>query len=94
MRKGSLAGIFLRSGIVKERVKQCVSGVAIPRIILKDFRKFKIFLPDEKLQADWNELVQPMVEECWNLFARNNNLKSQRDMLLPKLISGQIKLEG
>lgn len=82
----------LRSGVVKERMKQCVSGVAIPRIILKDFRKFKIFLPTEKLLIEWNDLVQPMVEECWSLIARNNNLKAQRDMLLPKLISGKIEV--
>lgn len=83
----------LRSSTVKDRMKQCVSGVAIPRIILKDFRKFKIYLPEQKILNDWNDVVQPMVEECWNLIARNKNLKTQRDMLLPKLISGQINLK-
>ena len=47
----------LRSGVVKERMKQCVSGVAIPRIILKDFRRFKIFLPSESLMDHWHLLV-------------------------------------
>jgi type I restriction enzyme S subunit len=80
----------LRSDIVKARMKQCVSGVAIPRIILKDFRKFKIYLPSDELMNEWNILVQPMIGECWNLIAKNNNLKAQRDMLLPKLMSGKI----
>ena len=82
----------LRSQIVKDRMKQCVSGVAIPRIVLKDFRKFKIYLPVDDLMNEWNELVEPMVHECWNLISRNENLKKQRDMLLPKLISGKVEV--
>ena len=83
----------LKSNIVKERMKQCVSGVAIPRIILKDFRKFKIIFPPIELQEQWNEVAQGMIEQCWNLISRNNNLKKQRDMLLPKLMSGNIALK-
>jgi type I restriction enzyme S subunit len=83
----------LRSRDVKERMKNCVSGAAIPRIILKDFRKFKIFVPPQHIMAEWNFTVELMVKQCWNLVARNENLKQQRDMLLPKLISGQIELK-
>lgn len=82
----------LKSNIVKERMKQCVSGVAIPRIILKDFRRFKIIFPAIELQGQWNEMAQGMIEQCWNLISRNNNLKIQRDLLLPRLITGTIKL--
>ena len=83
----------LRSSVVKERMKNCVSGAAIPRIILKDFRKFKIFIPPQHLMDEWNNTVELIVKQCWNLVARNENLKKQRDMLLPKLISGQIELK-
>lgn len=82
----------LRSPLVKERMKNYVSGAAIPRIILKDFRKFNLFIPPQELMDEWNSIVEGMVKQCWNLVARNENLKQQRDMLLPKLISGQIEL--
>lgn len=82
----------LRSPHVKSRMKQCVSGVAIPRIILKDFRKFQVIRPPYDLQCEWNDQVEPMVKLCWKLISKNENLKKQRDFLLPKLISGQIDL--
>ncbi|WP_166422948.1 hypothetical protein [Paraglaciecola sp. 20A4] len=82
----------LRSSFVKERIKNSVSGAAIPRIILKYVRKFKIFIPPQNIMDEWNNTVELIVKQCWNLIARNENLKKQRDMLLPKLISGQIEL--
>ncbi len=83
----------LRSENVKERMKQCVSGVAVPRIILKDFRQFKIILPPKDIQKDWNNAAEQNVKLCWNLIRKNENLKNQRDLLLPKLISGSISMD-
>ena len=88
--KPHLLAYCLRSKVVKERMKQCVSGVAIPRIILKDFRKFKIILPPNEMQVKWNLLVEQTVKMCWNLTSKNYNLKQQRELLLSKLISGKI----
>jgi type I restriction enzyme S subunit len=90
--KPHLLAYCLRSKVVKERMKQCVSGVAIPRIILKDFRKFKIILPPNEMQVKWSLLVEQTVKMCWNLTSKNYNLKRQRDLLLPKLISGKINV--
>ncbi|MCP8467210.1 MULTISPECIES: restriction endonuclease subunit S [Pseudomonas] len=72
------------------RMKGCVSGVAIPRIILKDFRKFQIVLPDQGLQEAWLAIASPLMRLCRKLVEKNTNLRAQRDLLLPKLISGEI----
>ena len=42
--------------------------------------------------SKFTDAVRPMFENCYNLSRRNENLKKQRDLLLPKLISGQIDL--
>jgi type I restriction enzyme S subunit len=73
-------------------MKNCVSGAAIPRIILNDFKKFQIVIPPQHIMHEWNSIIELMVKQCWNLVSRTENLKKQRDMLLPKLISGDIKL--
>jgi len=86
--------VCLRSEAVKGRMKQCVSGVAVPRIILKDFRKFQVVLPPNDLQVKWNALAGESVKMSWNLIAQNQSIKTQRDLLLPKLLSGQVALEG
>lgn len=72
------------------RMKGCVSGVAIPRIILKDFRKFQIVFPSQDLQEAWLATASPLMRLCRKLVDKNANLRAQRDLLLPKLISGEI----
>ncbi len=72
------------------RMKGFVSGVAIPRIILKDFRKFKIILPPAHIQKSWSLIADPMMTLCRRLVDKNANLRAQRDLLLPKLVSGEI----
>jgi type I restriction enzyme S subunit len=41
-----------------------------------------------------SEIVGPMVVEIVNLFTKNTNLRTTRDFLLPKLISGEIPIEA
>lgn len=90
--KSHFLSFCLKSPEIKERMKQCVSGVAIPRIILQDFRNFKIVVPAIDLQEQWNNLIKDNMQMCWNLIKKNDLLKTQRDMLLPKLISGKIEV--
>lgn len=89
-----LLAMYLRDPSVEARMKGYVSGVAIPRIVLKDFRKFKIVIPPEELQHNWFELAKPMIEQCWRLISKNDTLRRTRDLLLPKLISGEIDVES
>ncbi|HEY9086843.1 MAG TPA: restriction endonuclease subunit S [Anaerolineaceae bacterium] len=77
---------------VKSRMAGYVSGAALPRIILKDFRKFKILLPKANILQDFTNLVAPLFQLCFKLTKENANLRQQRDLLLPRLISGEIEL--
>ena len=71
-----------------------VSGVAIPRIVLKDFRNFQILVPSKAAQEEWAQIVDPLVESCRKLVAQINNFRRTRDLLLPRLLSGQIDVEA
>jgi type I restriction enzyme S subunit len=84
----------LRDPATKARMKGIVSGVAIPRIVLKDFRKFQILVPSHVAQNDWSRIVNPMIESCRKLIGQIENLRRTRDLLLPRLLSGQINLEA
>lgn len=84
----------LRNPETKARMKGFVSGVALPRIILKDFRNFHIVVAPDKIQIQWAKQVDPMVESCRKLTTRNENLRRTRDLLLPRLLSGQIELKS
>jgi type I restriction enzyme S subunit len=84
----------LRDPVVKARMKGIVTGVAIPRIVLKDFRNFEIVVPAINTQAAWVHTVTPMLDACQALIAQIDNLRSTRDLLLPRLLSGQIDVEA
>ena len=88
-----LASILLDPN-VKERMKGYVSGAALPRIILKEFRKFKIILPSPHIQQEWANFALPKIYLCQKLIDKNKILHLTRDLLLPKLISGEIDVSN
>lgn len=79
---------------VKRRLSGHVSGAAIPRIVLKDFRHFTIIVPSLPIQSAFANVVEPIVSLCWRLTDKNTTLRKTRDLLLPKLISGEIPVEA
>lgn len=80
----------LKDSNIKTRMKGYVSGAALPRIILKEFREFEIVLPPFDLQKEWAGYAEPMIELCLRLIKKNTTLRRTRDLLLPKLISGKL----
>ncbi len=82
----------LRDPITKARMRGIVSGVAIPRIVLKDFRMFHILVPSSPAQDEWAQIVDPLLESCRKLVAQIDNLRQTRDLLLPRLMSGQLEV--
>jgi type I restriction enzyme S subunit len=86
--------MYLRLPDVASRMKGYVSGVAIPRIVLRDFRQFLVLLPPAKVQRAWAAHCDPMLTLCRNLVRKNENLRTTRDLLLPKLISGELDVSA
>ena len=67
-----------------------VSGSALPRIVLKDFRKLLLLVPERSVQ----DAILPTLRSIRGLIRINEEesarLSSLRDLLLPKLMSGEI----
>ena len=89
-----LLTIFLKLESTYEEMINIVTGAVIPRIVLKDFRKFPITLPPIEIQEKAVKIIQPIFEKCWNNNNQIQTLQSLRDSLLPKLISGEVRLKG
>ena len=54
----------------------------------------KIPLPDDRdFQRQFQSLIAPMIDEVQSLGLANENLRKTRDLLLPRLISGQLDVE-
>ena len=54
--------------------------------------KAKIIIPDTNILLWYNELSQNMFKQITLLKARNENLAAQRDLLLPRLMSGRLEV--
>ncbi|WNK01068.1 restriction endonuclease subunit S [Thalassospiraceae bacterium LMO-JJ14] len=46
--------------------------------------------PSQPIQSRFGELVDPMKRQIQVLLSKNTNLRTQRDLLLPKLVAGEI----
>lgn len=75
------------------RMKGLVSGAAIPRVVLKDFKNFQLVLPPPGLQLRFDEVAGRMLRLVIEYETANRTLRDMRDLLLPRLISGAINVE-
>lgn len=67
-------------------------GSAQPLLTQTTLKKLKYIAPPDGLVEKFETISHKFFEGVINLKKRNQNLKEQRDMLLPKLISGQVEL--
>jgi type I restriction enzyme S subunit len=70
------------------------SGAAVPTLNRNDIHGLPTVLPDRGTLKTFNELVLPMFQLKLTLESQNSNLRTTRDFLLPKLISGEIPVEA
>ena len=72
--------------------KHTIHGATVNRIALKEFPGYLVLDPPAELKAEFDEAVAPL----WQRIAANNSqaqtLATLRDTLLPRLISGQLRL--
>ena len=52
----------------------------------------KVILPPEEIREKFDHLVSPLFDEIYSLGKQNQNLRQTRNLLLPKLITGEIKV--
>lgn len=82
---------FLKSPRVLQEVRDnYVSGSALPRIVLKDFKKLKFSLPDMQAQSEIADAMIAYRKQIALNIQENQRLEAMRDALLPKLMSGGI----
>jgi type I restriction enzyme S subunit len=69
-------------------------GAAQPFISQGDARAKLVVKPSRVVSQAFARVAQPALRLCANLRIRNANLRAQRDLLLPKLISGEIDVSA
>ena len=65
-------------------------GTKMPRADWKVLVKYPVVIPPEQITQRFSSLIRDIVDKIQNLIFQNRNLRQTRDLLLPKLISGEI----
>jgi type I restriction enzyme, S subunit len=70
-----------------------VSGSALPRIILNDFKKMSLMVPALEILEKFESIISPIYQSIRTINTKSLNLKQTRDRLLTRLISGKLSVE-
>lgn len=65
-------------------------GTTMQHIKRSALNEVRFPMPSESLTSQFDDLVTPILNEVLLLQRKNTNLRAQRDLLLPKLVSGEI----
>ena len=72
------------------KLKKMASGGVFDTIIVNTFDHIKVLLPTDETIESFDKAVSPLIDQIYNLMEANRNLIKQRDLLLPRMMSGKI----
>lgn len=67
-------------------------NAAQPGLSQLDINRIKILEPDKDIVIRFNHFIEPLLKEVFQLAKENQTLLKQRDMLLPRLMSGKLEV--
>jgi len=85
-----MVGIYVESDDFKNYVQSRVGGAAQPNANAKVLSAAEILVPPTTLQRVFHDLVEPLMDQREVLQLQNQQLRAARNLLLPRLMSGEI----
>ena len=70
------------------------SGAAYPAVKVRDFKNAEVLLPSQDVLKAYDNKVRPFYELKERLATRNSTLRRTRDLLLPRLVSGEVEVKA
>jgi type I restriction enzyme S subunit len=75
-----------------EKMQKLNKNAAQPGLNQNAIKSLKLLMPNEKLIVRFDEIISPMMKVLFDLANQIRHLTEARDRLLPKLMSGEIKV--
>lgn len=90
--KGGISQEFLYSSLKAsiEQFKARASGAVFDAIVVDTFKNIPFLIPLSSLRDEFTEQVKSVFSQIDNLSIQNMKLVQARDLLLPKLMSGEL----
>ncbi len=86
--------LFLMTLQQVDYLRTNTGGATFSTIVVDTFKRMVVVKPEREVIAKFTSLVGGMFDEARTLHQQTINLRATRDLLLPRLLSGQIKLEA
>ncbi|MES9520639.1 restriction endonuclease subunit S [Streptomyces capoamus] len=75
-----------------QRIQDIATGAGVPHINLTMFREMRFLVPPRSIQDMFAAKISPLLQLSTSLTRQNRVLTEVRDLLLPRLISGELDL--
>ena len=76
----------------KVSIDQLQKGSAQPHVYAKDINAMKITIPEKEYLERFDRYAKVLFDKIKTLQGQNERLKTARDLLLPKLMSGEVEV--
>jgi type I restriction enzyme, S subunit len=76
-----------------ERLLQRTTGSVFPNLSSDNIRSFEILIPDRVAREAYCDTVRGLSSQIWANVAQSETLAAIRDLLLPKLMTGEIRVK-
>jgi type I restriction enzyme S subunit len=77
----------------REELNLLASGTAQQNLSVKKLKEFGMPLPDVRRISEWRDICRPIFQKWEANFHEISLLNAQRDTLLPKLMSGEVRVK-
>ena len=84
--------ILMKSPLFCESVIEHTSGSAQPQLPIRDLNNVSFILPPKNIYYKFMEQVKPIYSKVFNNQKQIQTLENLRDTLLPKLLSGEVRI--
>ena len=85
---------YLKYYFLNTNLVQYQTGSAQPQITINNIEKLKFPIPNIELQEEFSKIVRRIDKEILILQQQNQHLTRQRDLLLPRLMSGKLEVNA
>ena len=92
--KSPISTNFLYLFMSNVAISGYITGTAQPKINQQNLNRIPVIFSPQSLLEKFNQMIEPNFDKITTLNLKNANLRQTRDLLLPKLISGEIDVSN
>lgn len=85
---------LLKYSNFSDEVKNHANGANVLHLNPQNIEQFELVVADKSTRDSFGNIVKQIYDEIDILYLKNETLKQTRDLLLPRLISGEIDVEN